>query len=72
MYDKFVGFVDDMNKVGESLDKAQKAQQAALSKLSHGRGNLVRKAEELRRLGAEPSKQIPASLLDGAGEDDSD
>jgi DNA recombination protein RmuC len=72
MYDKFVGFVEDINKIGESLDRAQKAQAAALSKLAHGRGNLVRRAEELRRLGAEPSKQIGSSLLDGAGEDEAE
>lgn len=72
MYDKFVGFVDDINKVGESLDKAQKAHAAALSKLAHGRGNLVRRAEELRRLGAEPSKQLGQSLLEGAGEDEAE
>jgi DNA recombination protein RmuC len=69
MYDKFVGFVDDMNRVGEALEKAQKAHQTALAKLSQGRGNLVRRAEELRQLGAAPAKQIPPPLLDSAGED---
>jgi DNA recombination protein RmuC len=69
MYDKFVGFVDDMNRIGDSLDKAQKAHQAALGKLVQGKGNLVRRVEELRQLGAAPGKQIPTALLDAAGED---
>jgi DNA recombination protein RmuC len=72
MYDKFVGFVDDINKVGEAIDRAQKAQQAAVNKLTQGRGNLVRRAEELRQLGAAPSKQIAQSLLDAADEDASE
>ncbi len=69
MYDKFVGFVDDMNRIGDCLDKAQKAHQAALGKLVQGKGNLVRRVEELRQLGAAPGKQIPPALLDAAGDD---
>lgn len=62
LYDKFVGFVEDLGKVGEALDRAQKAQQDALSKLSTGRGNLVRQAEMLRKLGVAPSKKLPPAL----------
>ncbi|MFY2764606.1 DNA recombination protein RmuC [Arenimonas sp. MALMAid1274] len=64
LYDKFVGFVEDMGRVGESLDRAQKAQQDALQKLSQGKGNLVRQAEMLRKLGVAPSKKMPLSLQD--------
>lgn len=64
MYDKFVGFVEDLAKVGDHLQRAQTAQQAALGKLAQGRGNLVRRAEELRQLGVAPGKQLPSSLLD--------
>src|SRR5690606_40320992 len=64
MYDKFVGFVDDLSKLGDHLDRAMRAQQQALGKLARGRGNLVRRAEELRQLGVAPGKQLPASLLD--------
>ncbi len=64
LYDKFVGFVDDMNRVGDLLTRAQSAQQAALGKLAQGRGNLVRRADELRKLGVSPSKQLPAGLID--------
>ncbi len=64
MYDKFVGFVDDLGKLGDHLERAMRAQQQALGKLARGRGNLVRRAEELRQLGVAPGKQLPASLLD--------
>jgi len=64
LHDKFVGFVEDLDKVGDLLDKAQNAQQAALAKLSTGKGNLVRRVEGLRKLGVTPSKRLPAALLD--------
>lgn len=67
LYDKFVGFVEDLGKVGDALDKAQKAQQAALGKLSQGPGNLVRQVGMLRGLGVAPAKRLPQSLLDASG-----
>lgn len=69
LYDKFVGFADDLQAVGVALDRAQKAQQAAIGKLSQGKGNLVRQAEMLRELGVAPSKQLAATLLDVAGDE---
>ena len=72
LYDKFVGFADDMLKVGESIKRAQDLHGAAIDKLSQGRGNLVRQAEMLRKLGVAPSKKLPAALQDltDAGNDD--
>lgn len=72
LYDKFVLFAEDMGRVGEALERAQKAQQDAVSKLSTGHGNLVRQAEMLRKLGVAPSKKLPAALQDlgEAGNDD--
>lgn len=67
LYDKFVGFVDDLAKVGEALERAQSMHRNALSKLAQGRGNLVRQAEMLRGLGVAPSKQLPAGMVDLAG-----
>ena len=64
LYDKFVGFGEDMLKVGDALDRAQTAHRQALSKLAQGKGNLVRRAEQLRELGVAPSKRLPESLLD--------
>ncbi len=72
LYDKFVGFVEDLDKVGDALERAQKMHQSALAKLAQGRGNLVRRAEQLRSLGVAPGKQLPDSLLglSGPGDDE--
>jgi DNA recombination protein RmuC len=72
LYDKFVGFADDLLKVGEAIKRAQDLHGAAVDKLSQGRGNLVRQAEMLRKLGVAPSKKLPASLQDlsDTGNDD--
>lgn len=69
LYDKFVGFVEDLTRVGDALERAQGMHRHALAKLSQGRGNLVRQAEMLRELGVAPTKQLPPGLLDLAGED---
>ena len=68
LYEKFVGFLDDLEDVGEALERAQKAQQLAMNKLGRGRGNLIRRADELRKLGAAPKEPIPQKFLDEAGE----
>ena len=58
LYDKFVGFVDDLQEVGTRLDAAQKAHTTAFAKLHSGRGNLVTRVENLRKLGAKASKVL--------------
>ncbi len=58
LYDKFVGFTQDMEKVGERLTQAQTSHAAAISKLSQGSGNLVGQVETLKVLGAKTAKQI--------------
>lgn len=76
LYDKFVGFTEDLGRVGDHLDRAQKAQHDAVRKLAQGPGNLVRQAEMLRQLGVAPSKKLPAALQDSSapdeGEDEAD
>ncbi len=64
LYDKFEGFVVDLEKVGDHLDKAQKTHQSAFNKLSKGRGNLLGQVEKLKNLGAKATKQIDRKLLD--------
>lgn len=66
MYDKFVGFVEDLEEIGKRIDQTQKAYQDAHGKLSSGRGNLVRQIENLRRLGVKPARQLRAGLLPDA------
>ncbi|MDC7224615.1 MAG: DNA recombination protein RmuC [Spirochaetales bacterium] len=64
LYDKLVSFVGDLEKVDRALDTARKASDEAGNKLVKGRGNLIRRAEELRELGAAPSKRLPKKLTD--------
>lgn len=58
LYDKFVGFVTDMERVGKSLDTAQSHYDLAVNKLSQGRGNLLRQIEKFREMGVQPSKKL--------------
>ena len=64
LYDKFVGFLEDMEKLGAQLQTTQRTYNDAFSKLSSGRGNLIGKTERLRELGAKASKSIKSHLLD--------
>lgn len=70
LYEKFVGFVTDLEKVGKSLRDADVSYANAMKKLSEGRGNLIRQVELLKQLGIRTSKQIPRGLLDQAGVED--
>jgi DNA recombination protein RmuC len=69
LYEKFVNFVADLSKIGESLRSADQSYQNAMSKLSTGSGNLVRQTEMLKKAGIRTSKQLPAKLLDASGLD---
>ena len=73
LYDKFVGFLENMTKVGKSLESAKDTYQDAMNQLiktnangSYNAGTIVAQAEALRRLGATPSKQIPQAILNRA------
>ena len=66
LYDKFVGFVEDLEKLGQRLDQAQTSYHDALNKLKSGKGNLFRTAEKVRELGVKPSKNISTPLLDSS------
>ena len=62
MYDKFVGFVDDMRKIEKTINQTHDAFNNAMTKLSEGKGNLVSHAEKMRILGAKATKALPDSL----------
>ena len=62
LYDKFVGFVSDIEKIGKALDTAHGSYDAAMNKLSSGRGNLVRQVEKFREMGVQPSKRLDNTL----------
>lgn len=68
LYEKLVAFVEDMEKIGEQIGKTQKSYESAMNKLSTGRGNLIRRAEGMRKLGLKPKKNLPLSLVDNEEE----
>ncbi|PHQ55857.1 MAG: DNA recombination protein RmuC [Sulfurimonas sp.] len=61
MYDKLVGFVDEMQKVGLHLDKAQGAYEVSMNRLKSGRGNVIKRAENIVKLGLKPKKTLSIS-----------
>lgn len=75
LYDKFVGFLEDLNAVGDGLSKAQDRFEEARKKLRTGKGNLIGSVERLRIQGAKAKKQIPEGWQEAdpdAGDDDGD
>ena len=76
LYDKFVGFEQDLSKLGSALNSASKAYADARGKLLEGPGNVVRKIEMLKKMGAKASKQLPDALrsqaLPDPGEEEGD
>jgi DNA recombination protein RmuC len=63
MYDKFVGFVGDMEGIGKNIKQSQSAYDSAINKLTEGNGNLTKTAEKIKSLGAKANKQIDQKYL---------
>lgn len=63
LYDKFVRFAESLSQVGVHIRKAGEQHEEAMKRLSSGRGNLVRQAEQLRKMGASANLQLPDSLV---------
>ncbi|WP_296619431.1 DNA recombination protein RmuC [Marivirga sp.] len=68
LYDKFTNFTDDLLKVGNNLKTTQNSYSDAMKKLYDGKGNLIRRTEILRELGAKTTKNIDKRLLDRSSE----
>ncbi|MBP7370353.1 MAG: DNA recombination protein RmuC, partial [Arenimonas sp.] len=68
LYDQFVAFSNDMNKVSKALSAATEAQDSAIKRLSSGKGNLVRQTEQIKALGAKTNKGIADNLLEDESE----
>jgi len=64
LYDKFVGFIADLKKVGDNLDRSRDAYNEAFGKLSTGSGNMIGRVEVLRKLGAKATKQIDQKFIE--------
>jgi DNA recombination protein RmuC len=69
LYDKFHGFIEDMIDLGKRMDASKSTYENAMKRLSTGRGNVIRQVEELKRIGANASKQLPSGLIDRAMEE---
>ncbi len=68
LYDKLVGFVEDLKGLGGRLKQAQAEYESAYGKFVSGRGNVIRQAEMLKDLGIKPSKALPQDVLDASVE----
>lgn len=68
LYEKFVGFTEDLGRIGKHVKDAGESYEKALGKLSEGPGNLVRQVEMLKELGAKTNKALHPKLLERAVE----
>ncbi|AXG75119.1 DNA recombination protein RmuC [Flavobacterium arcticum] len=63
LYDKFVGFTDDLIMVGKRMDEGKKAYEGAMGKLVNGRGNIVTSIGKLKKMGAKAKKSLPENIV---------
>lgn len=69
LYEKFVGLSNDLIEVGKQMRKSQESYEAAMNKLSTGKGNLVGSVEKIKLLGLKTSKSIDQNLLNRANDE---
>jgi DNA recombination protein RmuC len=69
LYDKFVGFIESLEEIGNQLDKAKAAFRIAFDRLVSGRGNLVRRTQELKAMGVKATKELPPRIVELAEAD---
>lgn len=63
LYDKFYGFISDMEKIGKKLDDAKSEYSQAMNKLVEGKGNLINSVQKLKKMGAKTNKSLPDNFL---------
>ena len=66
LYDKFVGFIENLEKLGKNLDTARNSYQDAYKQLSTGNDNLVLQTQKLKELGVKNKKELPQSLIENS------
>jgi DNA recombination protein RmuC len=64
LYDKFEGLLRDLIDIGNKLKGTQRSYEDAMKKLSSGSGNLIKRAEDIKKLGARVTKTLPQNLID--------
>lgn len=70
LYDKFTGLITDLIDVGKRMDMAKSSYSDAMNKLHVGSGNLVRRVEDIKKLGAKATKSLPSQLVERANENE--
>ncbi|WP_282044487.1 DNA recombination protein RmuC [Winogradskyella flava] len=70
LYDKFEGLVSDLTGVGKKIDAAKNDYSAAMNKLVEGKGNLISRVENIKKMGAKAKKSLPESIIKRASDDD--
>ena len=68
LYDKFEGLVTDLTGVGKKIDAAKNDYSSAMNKLVDGKGNLISRVENIKKMGAKAKKALPESFLKRASE----
>ena len=68
LYDKFVGFVENLEKIGKNIDQAKNVYNDAYKQLYTGNDNLVIQTQKLKNLGIKNKKNLPSSLIDSSNE----
>ena len=63
LYDKFYGFISDMEKIGKKIDDAKNEYSQAMNKLVDGKGNLINSVQKLKKMGAKTNKSLPDNFL---------
>ncbi|MBT8342701.1 MAG: DNA recombination protein RmuC [Desulfatitalea sp.] len=66
LYDKFVGFVTALEEVGQHIERARNAYLTTHERLVSGRGNLVRRTQQLLDLGVKAGRELPRPLVEAA------
>ncbi|AYN00443.1 DNA recombination protein RmuC [Chryseobacterium sp. 3008163] len=69
LYDKFAGFIENLEKVGKNIDQAKNVYNDAFKQLSTGNDNLISQTQKLKSLGIKNKKELPQSLINGINED---
>ncbi len=64
LYDKFVSFVEDLLEIGKKIDATKLTYNEAVNKLHSGKGNLIKRSEDIKELGAKTKKSLPQNLID--------
>ena len=70
LYDKFEGFVADLIKIGKKIDESKVEYQGAMNKLVDGSGNLIKRVENLKKMGAKTQKTLPENILNRANSEE--